>query len=110
MDAGASVRRASTSATLAVAATDRGRRAAELAAGIGRREARYATQPDAPAPLTCRPRVSIPVEWPLADPSCPTIMDAAALRAPRIPIRTPAARRRATGGWHWAKLMEGGLA
>jgi hypothetical protein len=37
-------------------------------------------------------------------------MDAAALRAPRIPIRTPAARRRATGGWHWAKLMEGGLA
>ena len=52
----------------------------------------------------------IPVSWALADPPCPTIMDAAALRAPRIPIRTPAARRRATGGWHWAKLMEGGLA
>jgi hypothetical protein len=50
----------------AVAATDHGRRAPGRAAGIGRREARYATQPGhpevssgAPAPRACRLRVGI---------------------------------------------------
>jgi len=40
----------------------------------------------------------IPVSWALADPPCPTIMDAAAFRPPASPSARRRARRRSTGG------------
>jgi hypothetical protein len=43
--------------------------------------------PGAPAAPTCRLCASVPAKWLRADPSCPTIVDAAAFRAARIPPR-----------------------
>jgi hypothetical protein len=74
----------------AVAATDKARGPArELAGGIGRREARCATEPAhrryRPASRACRLRVGVPAKWrPAEAPGRST------LRPPRIPLRTPA--------------------
>jgi len=87
--------RASLIRTPAVAATDSGRRARELAGGVGRREARYATEPGhpevspgAPAPRACKAARRHPGE--VGRP--PTFLDHGAM------VRHPPARPRADHG------------
>jgi hypothetical protein len=49
----------------------------------------------------------VPAKWPLIDPSCPIIMDAAALHASRIPVRAPAVA--ATDSGRRAPALAGGI-
>ena len=114
-----SARRLSPSARRRSRRTDRGRRAPERAAGIGRREARYATRP-------CHPDLTVPAHSRHGRAGCasayrrrgraPTLVDdghwqtarhppagpatghgRSAFRPPRTPIRTPAVRAKDHG-------------